>query len=409
MAGTHRIGGHACAAGDSRRGRSWPGRSAWSRRPTGWPSAAGMAVLEKGGNAFDAAVAAGLVLQVVEPHNCGPAGEVPIIGFAAGADAPFVLDGQGPAPAAATLDAFAALGLDLIPGTGLLAACVPAAFGTWLLLLRDYGTLRPRDVMEYAIGYAEQGYPVTPVVERDHRGGGRAPSGRDWPTSAEVYLADGVPAPGARFANPALAAVYRRILTEAEQAGSDREAQIEAARRAFYEGFVAEAIAGYLASGRGHGRQRAAAPRAADGRRPGRVAGQHRAAGDAGLPRPDRVQDRAVGPGAGVPAAARAAGRARHRGHGARRRAVRAHGRRGGQARLRRPGGVVRRSAARAGAAGRPAVGRVLSGRGGGSWPSRRPATCGQARPAALGRGCRDSSPRCSATRRRRARASRRW
>jgi gamma-glutamyltranspeptidase/glutathione hydrolase len=210
-------------------------------------TAAGMAVLEKGGNAFDAAVAAGLVLQVVEPHNCGPAGEVPIIGFAAGADAPFVLDGQGPAPAAATLDAFAALGLNLIPGTGLLAACVPAAFGTWLLLLRDYGTLRPRDVMEYAIGYAEQGYPVTPVVSATIAA--VADTFRtDWPTSAEVYLADGVPAPGARFANPALAAVYRRILTEAEQAGSDREAQIEAARRAFYEGFVAETIAGYLAT-----------------------------------------------------------------------------------------------------------------------------------------------------------------
>ena len=208
-------------------------------------SAAGMAVLEKGGNAFDAAVAAGLVLQVVEPHNCGPAGEVPVIGFAAGADAPFVLDGQGPAPAAASLDVFAALGLDLVPGTGLLAACVPAAFGTWLLLLRDYGTLRPRDVMEYAIGYAEHGYPVPPVVSATI--GAVAGTFRaHWPTSAEVYLADGVPAPGSRFANPALAAVYRRILAEAEQAGTDREAQIEAARRAFYEGFVAEAIADYL-------------------------------------------------------------------------------------------------------------------------------------------------------------------
>src|ERR1700722_16243489 len=208
-------------------------------------SAAGMAVLEKGGNAFDAAVAAGLVLQAAEPHNCGPAGEVPVIGCAAGADAPFVLDGQGPAPAAASLDVFAALGLDLVPGTGLLAACVPAAFGTWLLLLRDYGTLRPRDVMEYAIGYAEHGYPVPPVVSATI--GAVAGTFRaHWPTSAEVYLADGVPAPGSRFANPALAAVYRRILAEAEQPGTDREAQIEAARRAFYEGFVAEAIGDYL-------------------------------------------------------------------------------------------------------------------------------------------------------------------
>src|SRR5262250_1849784 len=84
-------------------------------------SAAGMAILEQGGNAFDAAVAAGLVLQVVEPHMNGPAGEVPIIGYSAADGQPFVLNGQGPAPAAATPEHFADLGLDLVPGTGLLA------------------------------------------------------------------------------------------------------------------------------------------------------------------------------------------------------------------------------------------------------------------------------------------------
>jgi gamma-glutamyltranspeptidase / glutathione hydrolase len=209
-------------------------------------SAAGMAVLEKGGNAFDAAVAAGLVLQVVEPHLNGPGGEVPVIGYDAGEHTVFVLDGQGPAPAAATPQAFGLLGLDLVPGSGLLAACVPAAFGTWLLLLATHGQLRLREVMEYAIGYARDGYPVLPGISagiasvaaafRDH-----------WPTSAEVYLADGVPAAGARFANPVLADTYERILAEAEAAGPGREAQIEAARRAFYDGFVAEAIGAYLA------------------------------------------------------------------------------------------------------------------------------------------------------------------
>jgi gamma-glutamyltranspeptidase/glutathione hydrolase len=210
-------------------------------------SAAGMAVLEQGGNAFDAAVAAGLVLQVVEPHLNGPAGEVPVIGFDARSGQPFVLDGQGTAPARATPAAFGALGLDLVPGTGLLAACVPAAFGTWMLLLERYGTLPLRAVMEYAIGYAEHGYPMLATASaaiaavagtfREH-----------WPGSAEVYLAGGVPQPGSRFTNRRLAAVYQRILAEAEHAGSGRERQIEAARRAFYAGFVAEAIAGYLAS-----------------------------------------------------------------------------------------------------------------------------------------------------------------
>jgi gamma-glutamyltranspeptidase / glutathione hydrolase len=70
-----------------------------------------------------------------------------------------------------------------------------------------------------------------------------------WPSSAEVYLPDGaVPAPGSLFANPALAATYQRILKEAEAASGDRNEQIEAARRVYYEGFVAEAIAAYVAS-----------------------------------------------------------------------------------------------------------------------------------------------------------------
>jgi gamma-glutamyltranspeptidase / glutathione hydrolase len=234
-----------------------PGVSSFTTRPqlagtfgmvasTHWlASAAGMAVLEKGGNAFDAAVAAGLVLQVVEPHLNGPGGEVPVIGFDAASGEVFVLDGQGPAPAAATPEAFGALGLDLVPGTGLLAACVPAAFGTWMLLLERHGRLRVRDVIACAIGYAGDGYPMLGSASaavaavagtfRDH-----------WPGSAEVYLRGGAaPAPGSRFANPALAAAYTRILREAEAAGSDRAAQIEAARRAFYEGFVAEAIAAF--------------------------------------------------------------------------------------------------------------------------------------------------------------------
>jgi gamma-glutamyltranspeptidase / glutathione hydrolase len=211
-------------------------------------SAAGMALLERGGNAFDAAVATALVLQVAEPHLNGLGGEVPVIAHHAGRGETFVLCGQGTAPAAATLEAFGDLGLDLVPGSGLLAACVPGAFGAWMVLLREYGTLRLREVMDYAIGYAAHGYPLVPAISwgiasvaelfREH-----------WPTSAEVYLPGGtVPAPGSRFANPALAGTYQRILAEAEAASGDRDEQIEAARRAYYEGFVAETIAAYLAS-----------------------------------------------------------------------------------------------------------------------------------------------------------------
>jgi gamma-glutamyltranspeptidase / glutathione hydrolase len=209
-------------------------------------SSAGMAVLEKGGNAFDAAVAAGFVLQVVEPHLNGPGGEVPVIGHDARRGETFVVSGQGPAPAAATVEAYA--GLDLVPGSGLLAACVPGAFGGWMLLLREYGTLRLRDVLGYAIMYAETGYPLVPSISwsiasvaelfREH-----------WHSSAEVYLAGGgAPAPGTLFANPALAATYRRVLAEAEAASGDRDEQIEAARRAWYDGFVAEEIGKFAAT-----------------------------------------------------------------------------------------------------------------------------------------------------------------
>jgi gamma-glutamyltranspeptidase/glutathione hydrolase len=210
-------------------------------------SAAGMAVLESGGNAFDAAVATGLVLQVVEPHLNGPGGEVPVIGYSHAGGGPFVIDGQGPAPAAASLDAFGGLGIDLIPGNGLLAATVPAAFGAWMLLLQRYGTLRLRDVMTYAIGYASGGYPMLSGASAAIDAMA-ATFTRYWPTSAEIYLAEGIPAPGVRFANEALADTYIRMLAEAEAASSDRDEQIEAARRAWYEGFVAEAIDTFVAS-----------------------------------------------------------------------------------------------------------------------------------------------------------------
>src|SRR4051794_16659114 len=101
----------------------------------------GMAVLERGGNAFDAAAAAGFVLQIVEPHLNGPGGELPAIVLRAGADAPEVICGQGAFPAVASAARLRAMGLAQMPGTGLLPGVVPGAFDGWLLLLRDYGTL----------------------------------------------------------------------------------------------------------------------------------------------------------------------------------------------------------------------------------------------------------------------------
>src|ERR1700693_4669528 len=104
-------------------------------------SSVAMGVLEKGGNAFDAAVAAGFTLQVVEPHLNGPGGDLPAILWPAGGE-PVVLCAQGPAPRAATIERYRdALGLSLVPGTGPLAAAVPGAFGGWLAMLREHREL----------------------------------------------------------------------------------------------------------------------------------------------------------------------------------------------------------------------------------------------------------------------------
>ena len=220
-------------------------------------SGVGMSVLERGGNAFDAAVAAGFVLQVVEPHLNGPGGDVPAVFYSKAQDEVRVLCGQGPAPGAATIDAYSSRGLDLVPGIGPLAAVVPGAFDAWVLMLRELGTWELADVMAPAITYARDGYPVVPgimaaieAVEDQLR--------TEWTASAEIYLP--APQPGQLFRNLPLADAYGRL---AQSQGGSREARIDAAREAFYEGWVAEAVDSVLRRG----------GRAADRRRPRAVGG----------------------------------------------------------------------------------------------------------------------------------------
>ena len=205
-------------------------------------TAVGMATLEKGGNAFDAAVATAFTLQMVEPHLNGPGGDVPVILYDTRRGEVQVICGQGPAPGRATIAHYRSLGLDMVPGTGLLAACVPGMFDTWMLMLRDYGTMALGEVLAPAIAYAREGHPLVEratatiaMVEdlfREH-----------WQTSAAVYLPGGkVPAPGTLFTNRTLADTYTRVICEAESAGGDRVAQIERARKTWSQGFVADAI-----------------------------------------------------------------------------------------------------------------------------------------------------------------------
>ena len=212
---------------------------------THWTATAtAQAVLERGGNAFDAAVAGAFVLHVVEPHLNGPGGDVTGV-FATAADPgkPVVLMGQGPAPLGATREHYLAQGLDLVPGSGVLAAAVPAAVDAWLLLLRDHGTWELESVLQFAIGYARDGHPMLARV--GHTIAAIAELFRDhWPTSASLWIPGGrIPTEGELIRNPAYARTLQRLVEAGSSITRSREDRIDAARREWREGFVAHAMA----------------------------------------------------------------------------------------------------------------------------------------------------------------------
>ncbi|SDQ22244.1 gamma-glutamyltranspeptidase / glutathione hydrolase [Curtobacterium sp. UNCCL20] len=208
-------------------------------------TATAQSVLERGGNAFDAAVAGAFVLHVVEPHLNGPGGDMVAVFATATNPTPVVMSGQGPAPAGATPEHYRAEGLDLVPGSGALAAAVPGAVDAWLLLLRDHGTWELADVLAPAIGYARDGHPVAPAVVRTITAV-QDLFQQHWPTSAAQWLPGGaVPAPGDLLRNEALASVLDRLVAAGDGAGS-RSGRIDAARTEWAEGFVPDAIERFL-------------------------------------------------------------------------------------------------------------------------------------------------------------------
>ncbi len=214
---------------------------------THWiPSAVAQAVLERGGNAYDAAVAAGFVLHLAEPHLNGAGGDLVGLISPAGGTARVVV-GQGPAPARATIEHYRSLGLESVPGAGALAAAVPGAVPAWLWLLREHGTWDIADALDYAIHYAEAGQPLLASASATIASVAGL-FAEHWPTSAATWLVDGqAPPPGHVVKQPVYARTLRRLLEAAQAAGGDRIARIDAVDRAWSSGFVAKAIAQFAA------------------------------------------------------------------------------------------------------------------------------------------------------------------
>jgi len=220
-------------------------------------TASAQAVLERGGNAFDAATAAAFVLHVVEPHLNGPGGDMTgVFTTAEQPGEPVILMGQGPAPAAATREHYLSEGLELVPGAGALAAAVPGAVDAWLLLLRDHGSWELDAVLDFAIGYARNGHPVLGRVCTTIASVSDLFS-EYWTTSAQQWMPEGrIPAEGEILRNEAYAAVLDRLIAAARSEGgmgagasgeaASRKSRIDAARREWREGYVAKTAVAFL-------------------------------------------------------------------------------------------------------------------------------------------------------------------
>ena len=210
-------------------------------------SEAALAILRRGGNAFDAAGAAGFALTVLLPQQNGFAGEVPMLIYSAKDKKTWALSGHGPAPRAATIEKFRELGLNIIPGDGFLPAVVPSVVASWILLLRRYGTMRLSDVMGPAIALAENGFAMYDALQKALADNAEKFK-KDWPSSAETYLQNGqAPLSGNIWRQTNLGKTMRRLV-RADKRYRKRDAALQAAYDAFYRGPIAERIVRFCKS-----------------------------------------------------------------------------------------------------------------------------------------------------------------
>ena len=208
-------------------------------------TAAGYRILEQGGNAVDAGIAAGITINVVQPEDTNFGGVAPIMIYLAESNSVLTISGVGRWPKAASVEYFQRHCEGLIP-PGISRAVVPSAPDAWLTALERYGTLRLEDVIAPALELAEEGYPITAVAQIDIAQDVEA--SELLPSNLEIFAPNGkVAAVGELVVQKDLANTFRRLIA-AEKASSDlgRELAIRAARDCVYKGEIAEEIVDYF-------------------------------------------------------------------------------------------------------------------------------------------------------------------
>ena len=192
---------------------------------------AALDILKAGGNAIDAAIAANATLTLMEPTGCGLGGDLFAIVWDAETERLYGLNASGRSPMSLTRQYFLDQGYDDIPYRGALPVSVPGAVDGWFELHKKFGKTDMRDVLAPAIGYAENGFPLTELISWYWQIGTRVLS--KYPGFKETFTIDGrAPAKGEIFRNPSLANTLRTIATEG--------------RDAFYKGDIARTIATYM-------------------------------------------------------------------------------------------------------------------------------------------------------------------
>jgi len=202
---------------------------------------AGLRILERGGNAIDAGVAAGICLGVMQTDMVNFGGVAPILVYQAGTRKVKSISGLGRWPKLASVDYFRKHHNGEIP-PGVHRSIVPAAPDAWILALRRFGTMTFEDVSRDAIDYAENGFPMHSFMSNNLKE--EIDTLRQWPTSAKVFLPNGrPPEPGEVFYQRDLAETLKcMVRAERRQRFSGRDAALQACRDEFYKGEIAQAL-----------------------------------------------------------------------------------------------------------------------------------------------------------------------